>query len=705
MRLWSRSQYRTAPLLVVLLLVTVYVVVFGMMSLRRHQNLRTNALDLGYTDQAVWNTLHGRPFRFSTYLDAAFKLDIPIQEFKEPDILLAYHVEPILAAIAPLYLIHDGPETLLWLQTVVIALGAVPVYLIAYRRIERRQMSNARPLEGEGVDGLSQPPSSTHRLACWLPVVFVAMYLLAPSLEAANLSDFHAVALSPTLLLAAFCCFEADRPWAFVAFAVLALLCKEEVGLLVATMGLWAMVIRRKWWLGLGAVLVGGGWFLFCVRVIMPHFSGLAGPVFLVRYGHLGGGLRELARNAFLEPGLFVSWLRRPDVLRYLRDLWLASGGLAALHPVSLALALPAVAVNAFSAYGWMRSGGGHYSASIVPYLIMAAIYGVDWLAWRAGQLARGKQPAQAGVGMGDLAHSRWVAYCTVSLVLAGFGLAVALFNHYERGISPLSRRFALEPRSEHSRRAEPHIKRVNALPPDTPISVGSNLYPHVSHRQYAYLFPTVSDAEVILLDVTGPSSPVGIGHQTQVIRELLDYAQFGVAESDHGLLLLERGLDEYRLSPTFSDVFYAEDAEPQVIVDADFGHVLRLIGYDLVPRPVVRSELVVEITTYWQVLVPPDEEYRLAFYFWDDARQLVRVQLSERTTQWLPTWLWQPGEVYRLALPALPVGDLPYVGVAWLLPGFEPTDSEGRIVPVTSATGSSPVLTDQGTILELVAP
>ena len=71
----------------------------------------------------------GRPFRFSTYLDAAFRLDIPIQEFKEPDMLLGYHVEPILAAIAPLYLLHDGPETLLWLQTIVIALGRHPALL------------------------------------------------------------------------------------------------------------------------------------------------------------------------------------------------------------------------------------------------------------------------------------------------------------------------------------------------------------------------------------------------------------------------------------------------------------------------------------------------------------------------------------------------------------------------------------------------
>ena len=94
----------TAPQMAVGLMMVAYVAIFGTLALLRHQNLRTNALDLGYTDQAIWNTLHGRPFRFSTYLDADFRLDIPIQEFKEPDILLGYHVEPVLAALAPLYL-------------------------------------------------------------------------------------------------------------------------------------------------------------------------------------------------------------------------------------------------------------------------------------------------------------------------------------------------------------------------------------------------------------------------------------------------------------------------------------------------------------------------------------------------------------------------------------------------------------------------
>jgi hypothetical protein len=421
----------------------------------------------------------------------------------------------------------------------------------------------------------------------------------------------------------------------------------------------------------------------------MPHFSGLPGSAFLVRYGQFGDSPAGILHNLVQQPGLFVDWLRRPDVFRYMRDLWLSSGALSLLHPLSLAMAVPSIAVNAFSSYDWMRSGGGHYSAAIVPFLVVAAAYGVDWLAWQVSRRA----------------SSARRAYDLTSLALIGLGLAVALIHQVQYGISPLSQRFALEPVSEHARRAEPLIERVNGLPPEVAIAVSSNLYPHVAHRERVYLFPTVSDAEFVLFDATGPSSPAGMDHQSQVVRDLTDYGQFGIVDADHGLLLLEAGLDQYYLSPSFYDVFHEQEVAPQVPVGADFGGVLRLEGFDWRVRPVVRPELVVEMTTYWRVLSPQDDELRLAFYFWDEDRQLVRVQPEGRVMRWYPTWLWEPEQVVKVTLPPLPVGDLPHVGVAVLRPGAGDSDVEGRVVPIAATSGQPLSLWEQGTILELERP
>jgi uncharacterized membrane protein len=689
----GKARRHLAPLLVVALLMIAYIAIFGVMSLRRHQNLRTNALDLGYTDQAVWNTLHGRPFRFSTYLDAAFFLDIPIQEFREPGVLLAYHVEPLLAVISLLYLVHDGAESLLWLQTVVIALGAVPVYFLAHSRFDRRNTATREPGAGDVThNGSPDLAEGTHHIIRWIPVAFVLLYLLSPSLQAANLSDFHAVALSPALLLAAFYFLETDRPWGFAVFAVLATLTKEEIGFIVAMMGLWAAFVRRRWALGLAVAAFGAGWSLLSFQVIVPYFNGLGSSAFLVRYGQFGDSPLGILRNALEQSRLFTDWVRRPDVVRYLRDLWLSSGGLAILYLPVLVMAMPTLLLNLFSRYGWMRSGGGHYSAAIVPFLVIAAIYGVDWLASRAGRGSSG--PKRKG--------QVWLIVAA-SLVCAG--LILAYGNQYYNGIAPLSRRFALEPVSEHARRAQPFIEQVNDLPPDVAISASSGLYPHVAHRETAYLFPTVSDAEYILLDASGPSSPASSGDHYQIVRELLDYTEFGVAGSDHGFLLLERGLDDYRISPTFYDAFLAGGAVPQVPVGADFGELLRLEGFDWKPRPVVRPEQVVEITTYWRVLSSLDQDYRLVFFFWDRDGKLVRIQPEERVLHWYPTWLWEPDQVIKVSLPPLPVGDLPHVGVAVLGPRIENSDAAGRVVPITLAAERDLTLWEQDTILELTRP
>jgi uncharacterized membrane protein len=101
--LWARGWDRA--LLVpglVCLLTLLYIVFFAWLSILRHETFQSNAMDLGYTDQVVWNTLHGRFMSFSTYQNAP--IDLPLDQFRRTDTLLAYHVELILAPISLLYL-------------------------------------------------------------------------------------------------------------------------------------------------------------------------------------------------------------------------------------------------------------------------------------------------------------------------------------------------------------------------------------------------------------------------------------------------------------------------------------------------------------------------------------------------------------------------------------------------------------------------
>ena len=185
-------------------MVLLYIALFSTLTILKHEAFETTAFDLGNLDQAVWNTSHGRILRLTN--------------IEGVDTRLAHHVEPILLPISLLYILYSGPQTLLILQTVVIALGAFPVFWLARERLK------------SDLAGLS----------------FSAAFLLFPALEAANMFDFHAATLAPSFLLFAFYYLERRRYKVFLLFALLAMACKEEIPLLICMMGLYLALVKRE---------------------------------------------------------------------------------------------------------------------------------------------------------------------------------------------------------------------------------------------------------------------------------------------------------------------------------------------------------------------------------------------------------------------------------------------------------------------------
>jgi len=142
--------------------IIAFAIVFAALALNRHAAFESNGFDLGNVNQAIWNTAHGRPFAFTNMAPLSNRL--------------ALHVEPILFLFVPFYWLGiGGPQLLLVVQALIVALGAWPLYLIARPKI--------------GANGA---------------LITGVVYLLYPALEAAVLFDFHAVTLAPTFLLFAF---------------------------------------------------------------------------------------------------------------------------------------------------------------------------------------------------------------------------------------------------------------------------------------------------------------------------------------------------------------------------------------------------------------------------------------------------------------------------------------------------------------------
>jgi hypothetical protein len=101
--------------------ILLYIVTFTWLAILRHASFNSSGFDLGIYDQVVWNTLHGRPFFYTTT--------------GQPLLHLSNHASPILLLVAPFYLLYSGPEMLLFLQTAAIGLGALPLFWLAREKL------------------------------------------------------------------------------------------------------------------------------------------------------------------------------------------------------------------------------------------------------------------------------------------------------------------------------------------------------------------------------------------------------------------------------------------------------------------------------------------------------------------------------------------------------------------------------------------
>jgi uncharacterized membrane protein len=625
------------PFAICVLLILLFTVYFSWLAITRHAMFRSSAMDLGYTTQVVWNTLHGRPFEFSTYENAP--IDLPLEQFKRTDNLLGYHVELLLAPISLLYLIYSSPVTLLVLQVIGVALGALPAFWLARRRL------------ASGFAGLA----------------FAAAYLLAPALNGAVLSDFHAVSLTAALFLFAFYFLEKQRPWAFLAMVVIALSAKEDVPLLVFMLGLYLIFWRRQRPLGIATALLGLGWFLVATRVIQPHFNGLPASPFLARMAIFGPTIEATIRNALADPRLVLAWLTRGEVRTYLSGLAATGGFLSLFSPLTAAIGAPILAINIFSNWDWTYSEGAHYSASLIPFVIVSAIYGAEFIAYQAARRTR-------------------LLFRPVAIGLAAIVLASSLAHQWQIGMAPFSRSFQPPRPVEHHRLGQEMLARI---PAGASVSAQANLYPHIAHRTQAYLFPAVNGAEYILLDVTSSPFPVDVAALNAEIQFLLERGEYGVIAARDGYLLLRRGAAHGLRDATWAAflTFAREPQPPRFTIGVRFGDALELVSYDYdVHNVVTAGQLPATVTTYWRALRPLDADYELALYFTRGDGAIVGDYAGGTATlAWYPARAWPPGQVIRVETPILAIGRDLGVLVGVSQPGAPRADHAARLTPVAS--------------------
>ncbi len=348
-----------------LLTMLVYIAGISALVLYRHEQYNSTAFDLAFYDQVLWNTAHGRIMEYTVGATLEYETN------------WISHVEPILFLVAPFKLVFVEERWLLILQTIIIASGVIPVYQIAVRTWRRG----------------------------WAGFIFSLFYLLYPTVGWSNMFDFHPLTIATPLLLWAYDQLEEKRYPVCSLFLLLAMLCKEEMGLVILCFGLYAWVIG-KWRGGLLWAVLGFGWAFISFFVIIPaaQGSGLAYQATL-RYEWLFKGTLNDKIAYLLSDDSRIK-------LEFLFRLFLPLAFTPLFRPAILFIGSPAIALSLLSMNMNQNSVYHHYMMNVVPFLLIASIKGIYGL-------RRGKTFVRV-----NLAQVTAFAFCALMMsgLLAFFG-------------------------------------------------------------------------------------------------------------------------------------------------------------------------------------------------------------------------------------------------------------------------------------------
>lgn len=427
--------------------------------------------DLGNMTQAVWSTADGRP------------LDITSATGEQVS-RLAFHVDPILVVFAPLWVIAPSPLTLAVVQVAACALGALPVYWLAKRHLDR------------------------HRTAALMALV----YLMYPWLAWNALNAMHPVTLAIPLLLFAIWALDVGRMYTFAVCAVLAVLCGELVGLVVAGIGLWFWIARNR--RGAGLVIAAGGlaWSVLAIKVIVPYFAG--GPsVYYAHFAAVGNSPEGFLRTLITDPSTVLDSLSSSRDLKYAASLLAPLAGIPLLAPGLIAAGsaqLLAIGLGDKLSFTDPRS---HYTSLVIAMVIAATVFGVARL------------PSRLQF------HGVAVAFALSCVTTVALGPPGGRMGDEYRGLfTP----------HEFDQRVEALRYATTLVPDGAPVSATSAAGSHLSARQSFYSVPVVADAEWVVIeekDTRMFDGPYGYFRPREMRRFVED-----MRSSERWRLVFERG-------------------------------------------------------------------------------------------------------------------------------------------------------------------
>lgn len=406
----------------------------GKLVLDRYEALYVFAYDFGVFDQAIWSTSRGE-LMWQTINTASFGSHF------------GTHFQPLLILLAPLnYFFPDG-RFLLFIQTIMLALGALPLFLIAKLKFKSK----------------------------WIPVVFPLSYLLYPYLHNVNLYDFHGVSFSPFFIGLTWYSIEKENIKLFTISALITLLIKENLFVIIILICIYAFfktTYKFKTAIFAAFSLIYG---VVVINFIIPTFSGK--PYFFAN--------ENIIQNIMVNPPA-------GGFLKITYELFKPLLFLPLLNPIPYLTSSILLTRHAAQDIGLVLFH--HYSADIISLVFISVILGIsnipNYINYLHAKGTNSDKKEKKSRKKGKLIQKENPGFGWLQLTMCILLVVSSLFFFFTD--SQVTNLLPIQyQQTEHDRIG---IDLLKQIPPDAIVAAQVHLVPRLSHRKYIFMLPEIPE-------------------------------------------------------------------------------------------------------------------------------------------------------------------------------------------------------------------
>ena len=321
---------KNKALTVVSLAACVYGLFFSIVSWMRYDAFSYSDFDLAIFVHECWKILHGSA-------NISILNDTPIWG----------NAMELISYVNALFFYLGGghPKSLLVMQSFILGLTAVPIYLIARRKLDER-------------------------FAACLAI----SYLFYSPIWYANLYEYNPLVYTTFTLAVSFYFLVTSRFVLFMTAVILTLMNRADLSIVTLMFGVYAWRSGKSWRWVLTPLLLSVVWLYIALLVVIPHFK--QGINFDSYYSHYGSGFGNIIKNILINPSIILKDIFTQENLFYIFQIMspVLFFPFLALH--EFLICVLSLMQHLLSSRPQEHTILFHYTSTVTPFVYIAAAYG-----------------------------------------------------------------------------------------------------------------------------------------------------------------------------------------------------------------------------------------------------------------------------------------------------------------------------------------